>query len=144
MKDLKESFKTKLKTLIGGLRGKQPKKDEDKQGKEEEFAPTKRYQVAKEQKADEGKQGCLIWNSEAIMLQPGFLVGRGVSCHLRLSDAGCSRVHASFSRVGEEWLLKDNSSKNGTFLNGEPISSAVLKNGDKIQVGHTVLLYEER
>jgi len=71
-------------------------------------------------------------------------VGRGESCHLKLTDPGASRVHASFTPVGAGWLLKDNASKNGTLLNGKSIRSAVLKSGDQIQIGQTMLIYEER
>lgn len=144
MTDLKEGFKTRLRSIIGGLKGKRLQEEEVKQSREEQFAATKRYQVARGPLEEWGKQGYLICNSETIPLQPGFLVGRGMSCHLKLTDPGCSRVHASFSRAGEGWLLKDNSSRNGTFLNGQPIQSAVLKSGDRIQIGQTVLVYEER
>ena len=139
---MKEGFKTRLRSIIGGLKGKRLQEEELTAGKSS--LPLPALPGGRGPLEEWGKQGYLICNSETIPLQPGFLVGRGMSCHLKLTDPGCSRVHASFSRAGEGWLLKDNSSRNGTFLNGQPIQSAVLKSGDRIQIGQTVLVYEER
>lgn len=139
-----ETIKMLFKTIILKLKGKSPKEAEHKQGSNEDFAPTKRYQITTETKPIRRVDSYLIAPSECFLLEPGFMVGRGMSCHLRLTDPSISRVHASFDMQGEKWLLKDNSSKNGTFVNGVPVHSATLKNGDKIQIGETLLTYEER
>lgn len=144
MTKLIERFRTWLATIIPGLKGKHLKKAELEQGNRVDMAPTKRYSIAKEVESKSEVECYLVTDSKEILLKPGFLVGRGASCHLRLTDPGISRVHASFNRLGDGWLLKDNSSKNGTFVNGERIRSAVLKSGDRIQIGQTLLVYEER
>jgi len=120
------------------------RKEEIKQDEGVDLTPTRRYTITKELKEDCEKKGYLITHSGVILLHPGFLVGRGASCDLTLTDPGTSRVHASFDLVGEGWLVKDNASKNGTLVNGEPIRSALLKTGDRIQIGQTLLVYEER
>src|SRR5204862_6832717 len=49
-----------------------------------------------------------------------------------------SRKHATLSRKNDEIVLED-CSKNGTYLNGRPVVNAVLKPGDQIHVGRTIL-----
>jgi len=139
-----ERFQTWMKTRIEKLRGKPLEKAELTQRESEYPAPTKRYSIVKETGLRPSRESYLLTDSQEILLQPGFLVGRGTSCHLKLTDPGTSRIHASFNLVGEGWLLKDNSSKNGTLVNGEPIRSALLKTGDRILIGQTLLVYEER
>src|SRR4051794_11636553 len=57
-------------------------------------------------------------------------------------DSGLSREHLSFERDGEEWLLRDAGSKNGTLLNGERVTTTrKLKAGDRIHAGHLTLVY---
>ncbi len=139
-----EKLKIWIATKIAGIKGKSVKQEEFKQGDKADLAPTRRYVITKEKELGHSKQSYLITDFGAILLQPGFLVGRGHSCHLKLTDPGSSRVHASFNLDGDEWLLKDNMSKNGTLVNGRPIRSAVLKTGDRIQIGQTLFVYEER
>ena len=139
-----ERLKTWKATIIAGIKGKSVGQEEFKQSGSEDLAPTRRYTITKETELDQRRHSYLITDSGAILLQPGFLVGRGNSCDLKLIDPGSSRVHASFNLVGEGWLLKDNRSKNGTLVNGSPIRSTLLKTGDRIQIGQTLFIYEER
>ena len=46
-----------------------------------------------------------------------------------------SRCHAEFRLERGELQVVDIGSLNGTYVNGEPIDSAVLTNGDEIQMG---------
>lgn len=139
-----ENFAAWLETTIKKFRGKPLRKEELKQRSHDESAPTRRYEMTKEIDPGPGLESYLVTDSGEILLQPGFLVGRGMSCHLKLTDPGTSRVHASFSLLGDGWHLKDNSSKNGTLVNGEPVKTALLRPGDQIQIGQTLLVYKER
>jgi DNA-binding NtrC family response regulator len=47
------------------------------------------------------------------------------------------------TRVLSRWVVEDNGSKNGTFVNGAPVRRAVLKDGDAIEAGHTFFLYRQ-
>src|SRR5579863_2591540 len=59
-------------------------------------------------------------------------------------DAGLSRQHLAFERVGEEWDLRDLGSKNGTLLNNARLNGANrLKAGDRIAAGHLVMVYDD-
>jgi hypothetical protein len=56
-------------------------------------------------------------------------------------DRTVSRLHAVVSRVGSGWSIRDLSSRNGTFVNGERIvTERPLHSGDEIRVGSVRLL----
>jgi len=57
------------------------------------------------------------------------------------SDEEASRVHAVVERLASGWCVRDLSSRNGTFVNGERISGdRPLRAGDEIRVGRTRLV----
>jgi len=62
-------------------------------------------------------------------------IGRDPGCDITLDNLGVSRQHAQIRIVQGRYLLADNHSTNGTFLNGRPIQSAEISPGDLIQVG---------
>ena len=68
-------------------------------------------------------------------------IGRGVSADVLLDHPTVSRRHALVVRREETLVLLDDRSMNGTWLNGERISEAVLSDGDRIQLGAVVLSY---
>ncbi len=80
-------------------------------------------------------------------------IGRGKSRSARRADRGdralrldvldswMSSDHVRLTRVLSRWVVEDDGSKNGTFLNGEPVQRAVLQDGDVIESGHTFFLY---
>ena len=69
-------------------------------------------------------------------------IGRDPTNDLVLSDAMVSRRHAILERRGEQYVLRDNSSSNGTMVNGDRVSSEqVLRDGDLIAIGSARLLF---
>mgnify|MGYP000916889820 CR=1 FL=1 len=139
-----QRFRGWIKAVKGELRGKSKEEAEDTSDSFTNLAPTKRYEIVNPKGDQLQRKGCLRTDSGVVFLQHGFLVGRGTSCHLKLTDPKASRVHASFTQVPGGWLLQDNASKNGTFVNGRKIHQTLLRSGDTIQIGQTVLNYEER
>jgi two-component system cell cycle response regulator len=75
------------------------------------------------------------------------VIGRGDTADIRLPDDGASREHASVeyggSGRGDDTVfeLTDLASTNQTYVNGQPVTSARLRAGDKIQIGDTILKY---
>ena len=69
------------------------------------------------------------------------LVGRAPRADLRLEDDGVSRRHAKLA-IGEEGIVNliDLGSTNGTFLNAARIDLAIVREGDRIQIGPDVTL----
>ena len=71
-------------------------------------------------------------------------VGRGPANDVRIDwDENVSRVHAELASVGGEWALADDGlSRNGSYINGERVTSRRrLRDGDVIRVGSTPLAY---
>ena len=55
-----------------------------------------------------------------------------------------SRKHASIERKNERWVIEDQGSLNGTFVNRERVESAALADGDEIQIGKYRLTFLQR
>jgi len=66
-------------------------------------------------------------------------IGRLDSCDIVLSDAGVSRKHAEVRREGDEWVVVDLNSTNGTVVNGKPVRRHRLAAGDRVEVGETTI-----
>jgi len=71
-----------------------------------------------------------------------FLIGRGSSCDLHLSDTLTSRHHCWVECRDRKFTLKDGGSRNGSFLNGRRVSEAELMPGDQILVGETLITFQ--
>jgi len=63
------------------------------------------------------------------------VIGRSPECGVFLDDVTVSRRHAVFTQDGERWRLEDQGSLNGTFVNRQRVDTAVLSDGDEIQIG---------
>jgi pSer/pThr/pTyr-binding forkhead associated (FHA) protein len=74
-----------------------------------------------------------------IMLNKRELViGRAPNCDVPIGDEFASSMHAKLVRVGDDWVLQDLNSTNGTFLDGKKVTTpAVVKLNVPIRVGNT-------
>ncbi len=62
-------------------------------------------------------------------------IGRGPDCDIILPDRVVSRRHACIERREGLYFIVDDQSKNGTFVNGEPVlQPRQLIDGDEIQI----------
>jgi hypothetical protein len=75
------------------------------------------------------------------LLGTELTIGRGAGCHVSLpDDTFASTLHARVYSQGDGTFVEDLGSTNGTFLNGMRLAApAVLRPGDQLQVGHTVM-----
>jgi pSer/pThr/pTyr-binding forkhead associated (FHA) protein len=64
-----------------------------------------------------------------------IVIGRVSDVDLLLLDERVSRKHAKVSTHGGKMMIEDLASKNGTFVNGQRIRTAELKEGDEILIG---------
>ncbi len=75
--------------------------------------------------------------------RPEVVIGRSDEADIRLASERASRQHAFLSRRQEDYVIQDNDSRNGVFLNGVKVHSAILRDGDVVQVANSVFIYHE-
>ena len=69
-------------------------------------------------------------------------IGRGRICDIPLEDDWISYLHATLNSDGNgHYIIRDNRSIEGTYVNQQRITERVLEEGDEIQVGKTVLAF---
>ena len=66
-------------------------------------------------------------------------IGRSTGAEFILDAPLVSRLHCQLSATNEAVQVKDLDSTNGTFVNGERITSATLRAGDVLKVGRVDL-----
>ncbi len=69
-------------------------------------------------------------------------IGRGLESDIRIKDIKASRRHCQVVKTPQGFKLVDLGSGNGTYLNGIQVKEQGLKTGDKIQIGQTVIVFE--
>ncbi len=69
-------------------------------------------------------------------------MGRDSSNEIVIDDPKSSRQHAKIKLEGDNFVIYDLASSNGTFVNGEKITSVKLNDGDEIKIGDTVFAFK--
>ncbi len=70
-------------------------------------------------------------------------IGREVGNTIHLgTDNTVSRRHARILRQGDGWVIRDEGSSNGTWVNGVRVTEQPLRPGDEIQIGATFFRWE--
>jgi Protein of unknown function (DUF3662)/FHA domain len=75
------------------------------------------------------------------LTQGSHVIGRGQDSAFRLPDTGVSRRHLEINWDGQSATLTDLGSTNGTTVNGNPVQTWQLNDGDVIRVGHSSLIF---
>jgi DNA-binding winged helix-turn-helix (wHTH) protein len=85
----------------------------------------------------------LVAEGRTIPLHDGkHIVGRGSSCDLQLTNATVSRRHAAINVCGTSAVIEDLHSRNGTFVRGRRVKSALeLKDSDRIHIGDVLVVF---
>ena len=71
--------------------------------------------------------------------QPEIIVGRSSDLDMVLVEDMVSRRHARIACSDQSIMIEDLGSTNGTFVNGEKIARASLKEGDRVLIGTSIL-----
>jgi pSer/pThr/pTyr-binding forkhead associated (FHA) protein len=76
-------------------------------------------------------------SGRSFPVQPGkeTKIGRATDNDIVLGDSSVSRHHAAIESSNGSFRLRDLGSQNGTFVRGERINEAPLRNGDAVRVG---------
>lgn len=95
--------------------------------------------------APHSDMGFLTWTQSSreqqVEVDEFLTIGRDSSNHIVLEDAFVSSRHARIERKPNGFLLRDIQSRNGTFINGARIFSALLNDGDRVRIGETDLRF---
>ncbi|WP_165171748.1 MULTISPECIES: FHA domain-containing protein [unclassified Adlercreutzia] len=70
-------------------------------------------------------------------------IGRSPQCSIFLNDMTVSRMHATLRREGDCYVIADENSFNGVWVNNQSVEAKALRSGDFVQIGTFCLLYEE-
>jgi Protein of unknown function (DUF3662)/FHA domain len=73
--------------------------------------------------------------------QPEVMIGRSEQSDIALADPGVSRNHARIIREGDDFIVEDLRSTNGTEVNGQPIRRRRLADGDVVKLANSTLQY---
>jgi signal transduction histidine kinase len=76
--------------------------------------------------------------------KPIVTIGRAIDHDVIIVDRKVSSNHAEVRRVGNIFTIRDLGSTNGTFVNGQRVTEAVLSYGDEIMVGSTLVVFTDK
>lgn len=82
-------------------------------------------------------------DGRTVPVNNGVMVGRVAGCDIVINDAKASRRHARFIVESGVVEIEDLGSSNGTLLNNKPVTRRLLRDGDQVQIGKTILTYRE-
>lgn len=140
------------------IRKRQKKAESDETGKDYRFTPTNEREGSIE--TDIGNTVFIPWTESCenklygadrknkyhidlgkLPLTVGKLAGM---VDMIIDEQSISRMHARFSRIGNQIYITDLNSTNGTFRNGmrlEPNASELIEPGDEIRLGKLKFIY---
>src|SRR3954467_521337 len=72
-----------------------------------------------------------------------LVIGRSPECDMPVRDILLSRKHCIIERIGDVWVVADLNSKNGTRVNGDPITRHVLADMDVVRIGRTRIAFRD-
>jgi diguanylate cyclase (GGDEF)-like protein len=73
-----------------------------------------------------------------------LLIGRDEGCNACLADPAVSRRHARLQPAMDGYYLVDAQSRNGTYVNDQPVTQHKLHDGDYVRVGSTIFRFLDR
>jgi pSer/pThr/pTyr-binding forkhead associated (FHA) protein len=82
--------------------------------------------------------------TEKILTDKPITIGRSQDADVITLDERASRMHCSIRLWDGEYYVKDLKSKNGTYLNQSRVEMAKIKPGDKIRIGNSILVVDDK
>jgi len=72
------------------------------------------------------------------------IIGRSSRCDVRVSDPTVSRQHCRIVREGDQFIIEDLGSGNGTFVNDHLVVRHTLRSADEIRIARSKFRFEEK
>jgi hypothetical protein len=92
---------------------------------------------------EQQRRALLVGDGRRTVLSGSKVVlGRSRECDIVVSDPNVSRRHAELRRDNGRWSIVDLGSTNGIKVNGQRVSDATLREGDRVTLGVTDLTFE--
>jgi two-component system cell cycle response regulator len=66
------------------------------------------------------------------------VLGRGSDCDIQVDRDSVSRRHARVFRNGEQWMVEDLGSTNGSYVNDVPVQRSILRDSDFLKIGAAI------
>ncbi|MEM7287797.1 MAG: FHA domain-containing protein [Actinomycetota bacterium] len=114
-------------------------------GADAEAPPRRRERPAKPRRSSKAELTVLRVLEPAELvgthaLASEMTMGRAPGCTIVVDDTYVSQLHARVFKGEDGWYVEDIGSTNGTFLNGDQLtSSRRVRRGDRIQLGNAVM-----
>ncbi|MEC9397240.1 MAG: GGDEF domain-containing protein [Myxococcota bacterium] len=75
------------------------------------------------------------------LAQNSTLIGRSSKVDIQIDEDSISRNHAVIENYGDEIVVRDLNSTNGTYVNDYPIQQHRLMDGDQVKIGRTIFKF---
>jgi len=82
--------------------------------------------------------------TELVLADQPITIGRSPDADIITLDERASRMHCTVRIWDGEYYVKDLKSKNGTYLNNQKVEMAKVKPGDKIRLGNSILIVDDK
>lgn len=69
------------------------------------------------------------------------VLGRGSDCDIQVDRDSVSRRHARVFRNGEQWMVEDLGSTNGSYVNDVPVQRSILRDSDFLKIGAAIFKF---
>ncbi|HVK78906.1 MAG TPA: GGDEF domain-containing protein [Kofleriaceae bacterium] len=69
------------------------------------------------------------------------VLGRGSDCDIQVDRDSVSRRHARVFRNGEQWMVEDLGSTNGSYVNDVPVQRSILRDTDFLKIGAAIFKF---
>jgi diguanylate cyclase (GGDEF)-like protein len=99
---------------------------------------------------DEGNEACLVviygpdlGRRIALQREGSLEIGRQPNCEFPIDQESVSRRHARIVWTNQHWHVIDLGSTNGTYVNDELVTDRVVRDGDQIKIGRSILKFLE-
>ncbi|MCE1245780.1 MAG: FHA domain-containing protein [Firmicutes bacterium] len=86
-----------------------------------------------------------ITGKQFIIYKEITILGSSPNCEIYLfKDPEIDPEHAMIVKIHDGYVIKDNNSSTGLYVNNKKVRESKLRNGDKVQLGKTVFSFSEK